>query len=69
MLKVAKWVNTDLLNDFTVFQVAKKLDWPESLVWSQSMVNANDFDRFKALIWCLSGKRDWEQIVWYNTNA
>jgi hypothetical protein len=49
MLKVAKWVNTDLLNDFTVLQMAKKLDWSESLVWSQSMVNANDFDRFKAL--------------------
>jgi hypothetical protein len=48
MLKVAKWVNTDLLNDFTVLQMAKKLDWSESLVWSQSMVNANDFDRFKA---------------------
>jgi hypothetical protein len=49
MLKVAKWVNTDLLTDFMVLQMAKKLDWPESLVWAPSLVNANDFDRFKAL--------------------
>lgn len=33
MLKVAKWVNTDLLKDFTVLQMVKKLDWPEFLVW------------------------------------
>jgi hypothetical protein len=44
MLKVAKWVNTGLLNDFTILQMVKKLDWPEFLVWSQSLVNANDFD-------------------------
>jgi hypothetical protein len=49
MLKVAKWVNTDLLKDFTVLQMVKKLDWSEFLVWSQSLVNANDFDRFKVL--------------------
>ena len=46
---LAKRVNTDLLNDFRVLQVAQKHGWSESLVWSQLMVNANDFDRFKAL--------------------
>jgi hypothetical protein len=48
---LAKWVNADLLKGFTVPQVAQKHGWPESLVWSQALVNANDFDRFKALQW------------------
>jgi len=51
MPQVAKWVNSDLLKGFTVPQVAKKHDWPESLVWSQALVNADDFGRFKALQW------------------
>jgi hypothetical protein len=48
---LAKRVNTDLPKGFTVPQVAKKHDWPESLVWSQALVKADDFDRFKALQW------------------
>jgi hypothetical protein len=47
--QVAKSVNGDLLKGFTIPQVAHKHGWPESLVWSQLMVNAKDFDRFKAL--------------------
>ncbi|MCF8090118.1 MAG: hypothetical protein K9L23_18910 [Desulfotignum sp.] len=47
--QVAKGVNGDLLKGFTIPQVAHKHGWPESLVWSQLMVNAKDFDRFKAL--------------------
>jgi hypothetical protein len=34
-----------------IFQVAQKHGWPESLVWSQALVKANDFDRPKALQW------------------
>jgi hypothetical protein len=45
---LAKRVNTDLSKGFTVPQVAQKHGWPEPLVWSQALVNANDFDRFKA---------------------
>jgi hypothetical protein len=59
MLEFTKWVNTDFLKGFSVPQVAKKQDWPEYLVWSQALVNANDFDRFKALQW---GIRTWD--VW-----
>ena len=59
MPQVAKGVNDDLLKGFTVPQVAQKHGWPEPLVWSQALVNANDFDRFKALQW---GIRTWD--VW-----
>jgi hypothetical protein len=48
---LAKRVNTDLSKGFTVPQVAQKHGWPESLVWSQALVKADDFDRFKALQW------------------
>jgi hypothetical protein len=48
---VAKWVNSDFLKDFSVHQVAQKHGWQVSLVWSQPMVNANDFDRFQAIQW------------------
>jgi hypothetical protein len=40
-------------------QVAQKHGWPEPFVWSQALVNANDFDRFKALQWKI---RTWD--VW-----
>jgi hypothetical protein len=59
MLEFTKWVNTDLWKGFTVPQVAQKHGWAESLVWSQVLVKANDFDRFKALQW---GIRTWD--VW-----
>jgi hypothetical protein len=49
MLKFTKWVNSDLLKGFTVPQVAQKIGWPGSMTWSQALVDANDFDRFKAL--------------------
>jgi len=49
MPQVAKSVNSDLLKGFTVSQVAKKHDWHEPLIWSQALVNADDFGRFKAL--------------------
>jgi hypothetical protein len=39
--------------------VAQKHGWPEPMVWSQALVNANDFDRFKALQWEI---RTWD--VW-----
>ncbi len=51
MPQVAKWVNSDLLKGFTVPQVAQKHGWPEPLVWSQALVNTDDFNRFKALQW------------------
>jgi hypothetical protein len=51
MLKFTKWVNTDLSKGFTISQVAQKHGWHESLVWSQALVNTNDFDRFKAIQW------------------
>jgi hypothetical protein len=51
MLEFTKWVNTDLSKGFSVPQVAQKHGWPESLVWSQALVKADDFDRFKALQW------------------
>ena len=47
---LAKWVNSDLSKGFTVPQVAQKHGWPEPLVWSQALVNKDDFSRFKALI-------------------
>jgi len=47
MLEFTKWVNTDLSKGFTVPQVAQKHGWPGPLVWSQALVNTNDFDRFK----------------------
>jgi len=56
---LAKRVNSYLSKGFTVPQVAQKHDWPEPLVWSQALVNANDFDRFKALQWKI---RTWD--VW-----
>jgi hypothetical protein len=59
MLEFTKWVNIDLSKGFTVQQVAQKHGWPESLVWSQALVNADSFDRFKALQW---GIRTWD--VW-----
>jgi hypothetical protein len=59
MPQLAKWVNSDLLKGFTVPQVAQKHGWPESLVWSQALVNKDDFSRFKALQW---GIRTWD--VW-----
>jgi hypothetical protein len=59
MPQVAKGVNADLLKGFTVPQVAQKHGWPEPLVWSQALVNADDFGRFKALQW---GIRTWD--VW-----
>ena len=43
MLEFTKWVNSDLLKGFTVPQVAPKHGWPEPLVWSQALVNADDF--------------------------
>jgi len=46
---LAKRVNSTFLKGFTVLQVAQKHGWPEPLVWSQALVNANDCDRFKAL--------------------
>ncbi len=46
MPELAKWVNADLLKGFTVPQVAQKHGWPEPLVWSQALVNADDLDRF-----------------------
>ena len=48
---LAKSVNSDLLKGFTVPQVAQKHAWPEPLVWSQALVNTDDFNRFKALQW------------------
>jgi len=45
---LAKWVNSDLSKGFTVPQVAQKHGWPEPLVWSQALVNKDDFSRFKA---------------------
>jgi hypothetical protein len=51
MLEFTKWVNTDLSKGFSVPQVAQKHGWHESLVWSQALVNADDFERFKALQW------------------
>jgi ParB-like chromosome segregation protein Spo0J len=57
--QIAKGVNTDLSKGFSVPQVAQKHGWPESLVWSQALVNAGDVDRFKALQW---GIRTWD--VW-----
>ena len=57
MLEFTKWVNSDLSKGFTVPQVAQKHGWPEPLVWSQALVNTNDFDRFKALQW---GIRTWD---------
>jgi hypothetical protein len=59
MLEFTKWVNIDLSKGFTVQQVAQKHGWPESLVWPQALVNADSFDRFKALQW---GIRTWD--VW-----
>jgi hypothetical protein len=59
MFEFTKWVNIDLSKGFTVPQVAQKHGWPESLVWSQVLVNADDVDRFKALQW---GIRTWD--VW-----
>ena len=58
---LAKWVNSDLSKGFTVPQVAQKHGWPEPLVWSQALVNKDDFSRFKALQW---GIRTWDLWDW-----
>ena len=58
---LAKWVNSDLSKGFTVPQVAQKHGWPEPLVWSQALVNKDDFSRFKALQW---GIRTWDLWNW-----
>ena len=47
MPQVAKSVNADLLKGFTVPQVAQKHSWPEPLVWSQALVNKDDFKGFR----------------------
>jgi hypothetical protein len=44
---LAKRVNGDLLKDFPIQQAAQKPGWRESPVWSQALVNADDFCRFK----------------------
>jgi hypothetical protein len=62
--QVAKSVNGDLLKGFAVPQMAQKHGWKESLVWSQALVNTNDFDRFKALQW---GIRTWD--IWNFTDC
>ena len=66
MLEFTKWVNSDLAKGFTVSQVAQKHGWPEYLVWSQVLVNTDDFNRFKALQWgilkWLSGMRLFPRI-------
>jgi hypothetical protein len=54
---LAKRVNSDLLKGFTVSQVAQKHGWLEPLVWSQALVNTDDFNWFKALQW---GIRTWD---------
>ncbi|MBW2596090.1 MAG: hypothetical protein JRC93_08975 [Deltaproteobacteria bacterium] len=53
MPQVAKSVNSDLLKGFTVSQVAEKHGWTEPQVWSQALVNKDDFSRFKELNWGL----------------
>ena len=57
--QMAKGVNTDLLRNFTVPQLAQKHGWPELLLWSQALVNTNNLDRLKALQWKI---RTWD--VW-----
>ncbi|MCF8114380.1 MAG: hypothetical protein K9K21_11075 [Desulfotignum sp.] len=36
------------MKDFAIQQVAKKYDWPESLVLSQALVNADDFSQSRS---------------------
>jgi hypothetical protein len=48
MPRLAKRVNSGFSNGFAVFQTAKKRVRPESQVWTQGVVNADGFDRFKA---------------------
>ncbi|MCF8076462.1 MAG: hypothetical protein K9K63_06220 [Desulfotignum sp.] len=45
------------MKGFTIQQMAKKHDWPESLIRSQALVKADDFDRLKTLQW---GIRTWD---------
>jgi len=59
MPTLAKWVNGDLSKGFTVSQVARKHDWPESMVWSQALKGKDDLTRFKELNW---GVRTWD--IW-----
>jgi hypothetical protein len=54
---LAKRVNINFLKDFTIQQVAKNHDWAESLIRSQVLVKADDFDRLKTLQW---GIRTWD---------
>jgi predicted DNA-binding protein (UPF0251 family) len=53
MPTLAKWLNSDLSKGFTVPQVANKHDWPESMVWSQTLQGKDDLTRFKSLNWGL----------------
>ena len=57
MPTLAKWLNSDLSKGFTVPQVAQKHDWPEPMVWSQSLKGKDDQTRFQALNW---GIRTWD---------
>ena len=52
-------VRKSLDDGLAVSEVAKKHAWPEPLVWSIALVEKNDLDRFRALIW---GLRTWD--VW-----
>jgi hypothetical protein len=50
-------VNSDFLKGFIIPQVAQKHGWHEHLIWTQEVVNTDDFDRFKALQWKI---RTWD---------
>jgi len=59
MPELAKWLNSDLSKGFTVPQVAQKHDWPEPMVWSQTLKGKDDQTRFKELNWGIRTRDLW----------
>ena len=58
MPTLAKWPIFDLKKGLTVYQVAEKHGWPESMDWSIALDGKNDLGRFSDLQWEL---RTWDK--------
>ena len=61
MPELANLVNSDLVRDLTVSQVAEKHNWTEPMAWSLALEGRKDIERFKELGW---GLRTWYQWEW-----
>jgi len=58
---LANQLNADLSRGFTVPQVAEKHNWTEPMVWSLTLEDKEDLERFKEVGW---GLRTWDKWEW-----